>query len=51
MNEHCRNNRLFTSTQEFRRSITGFFKNTWPLIAHATAQKINDNFQPLKSAL
>ena len=51
MNEHCRNNRFFTSAQEFRRSITGFFENTWPRIAHSMTKRINDHFQTLESVL
>ncbi len=51
MNEYCRNNRFFNSAKEFRRSITGFFENTWPSIAQSMRKRINDHFQVLESAL
>ena len=51
MNEQCRNNRFFTSAKEFRRSIMDFFEITWPKISHDMVDRINDDFQLLKSAL
>lgn len=45
MNEHVRNNRVFESAKEFRREITNFFDVTWPQIAMASIDRINDNFQ------
>jgi|TARA_B100001964_G_C14113059_1_gene544784 transposase len=51
MNEYVRNNRFFHSAKEFRRSILDFFEKTWPKIAPNMTDRINDNFQRLKSAL
>lgn len=51
MNEHVRNNRVFESAKEFRREITNFFDVTWPQIAMASTDRINDNFQRLNSTL
>ena len=45
MNEHCRNNRVFESAKEFRRSIDEFFEDTWPKIGPKMIDRINDNFQ------
>lgn len=47
MNEHARNNRVFKSAKEFRKTITEFFDRTWPQIAHSMTDRINDNFQTL----
>ena len=49
MNEHTRNNRFFESAKEFRRAILDFFEVTWPKIALAHTDRINDNFETLKS--
>lgn len=49
MNEHVRNNRFFESAKEFRRAIVEFFEVTWPKIAHSMVDRINDNFETLKS--
>ena len=49
MNEYVRNNRVFTSAQEFRREIMAFFNTTWPQISNVMRNRINDNFQTLKS--
>lgn len=46
MNEHVRNNRVFTSVAEFKRDILNFFAS-WPQIAHSMVDRINDNFQTL----
>jgi transposase len=51
MNEHVRNNRFFKDAKEFRQSIMNFFSNTWPEIASSMVDRINDNFQRLKSAV
>lgn len=50
MNEYVRNNRFFESAKEFRFEIMDFFAITWPKIAHSMVDRINDNFQILKSA-
>jgi hypothetical protein len=50
MNEYVRNNRFFENAQQFRFEIMEFFEKTWPKIAHSMVDRINDNFQILKSA-
>jgi transposase len=50
MNECVRNNRFFENAQQFRFEIMEFFEKTWPKIAHSMVDRINDNFQILKSA-
>ena len=47
MNETVRNNRFFESAKE----IIGFFEITWPKIALSMTDRINDNFQRLKSTV
>jgi transposase len=49
MNEHVRNNRFFTSVRQFKEDINNFFQVTWPQIAFSMTDRINDNFQRLKS--
>jgi len=49
MNESVRNNRFFESAKQFRLEIMDFFEITWPKIAHSMVDRINDNFQILKS--
>lgn len=49
MNEYARNNRFFTSAKQFREEIAHFFQITWPEIALSMTERINDNFQRLKS--
>ncbi len=49
LNEQVRNNRFFSSAQEFRESIMTFFNKTWPSIAMSLKARVNDNFQRLKS--
>jgi transposase len=51
MNEHVRNNRVFESAKEFRREIMKFFDITWPQIAWASTDRINDNFQRFNPTL
>ncbi len=48
MNEQVRNNRVFSSAQDFRERIMHFFKVTWPQIALSMVDRINDNFQIIK---
>ena len=49
--ERVRKNKVFSSAQEFRRSVTEFFSDTWPQIAESMRQRINDNFQTLPQAV
>ena len=49
MNERVRNNRFFRSTKEFKWIITDFFETTLPKIGHQLNERINDNFQLLKT--
>ena len=44
MNEYVRNNRVFESAAEFRKTINDFFAK-WPKIAFSMVDRINDNFQ------
>lgn len=48
MNEYARNNRYFTTPEEFRNSIKFFFENTFPIIAVSLLSRINDNFSVVK---
>lgn len=50
LNEHTRNNRYFPNCKVFRETILNFFEITWPQIAESMRQRINDNFQILKTA-
>jgi len=49
MNEHARNNRFFKTPNAFRDSIFAFFNTIWPRICMTQVDRINDNFQTLKS--
>lgn len=49
MNESVRNNQFFKEAQEFRQRILDFFHITWPQISASMIDRINDNFQTLKS--
>ena len=51
MNERVRNNRFFKDAKEFRKAIMDFFAKTWPQIAWSMVDRINDNFQRLKSVV
>lgn len=51
MNEYVRNNVFFKNAQEFKQAILDFFQLTWPLIATSMTDRINDNFQRLKSSV
>ena len=51
MNEKARNGVFFESAKEFRRSIMEFFDVTWSKIAMSMTDRINDNFQLLKSTV
>lgn len=49
MNERARNNRFFKGAKDFKEAITGFFEDTLPSIGNALNDRINDNFQMLKT--
>ena len=51
MNEYTRNNRFFVNAKEFREKIMYFFEKTWPEIGMTMVDRINDNFQRLKSMI
>ena len=50
MNEQVRNNVFFRSPADFKGAINDFFVFTWEKIKPGLFSRINDNFQPLKSA-
>jgi transposase len=50
MNEHVRNNKYFSTAQEFREQIDHFFKSKLPEIGDSLSSRINDNFQILNPA-
>ena len=49
MNEYVRNNQFFKTGKEFKEKIHSFFDKTWPTIASSMSNRINDNFQRIKS--
>ena len=49
MNENVRNNVFFTSAKHFRDSISEFFETTILKIGPSLRDRINDNFQTIKS--
>jgi transposase len=49
MNEYVRNNQFFKTGKEFKAKIHSFFDETWPTIASSMSNRINDNFQRIKS--
>lgn len=51
MNEKVRNNKVFSSAEEFRKTINGFFEILHPMCLDELKSRINDNFQifPVKS--
>jgi transposase len=51
MNEYARNSVSFKDAKAFRTAIMTFFHKTWPQIAASMVDRINDNFQLLKSAV
>lgn len=51
MNEYVRNNRFFESPKEFTAEIWNFFKVTWLKIKHLLTDRLNDDFQIIKSAI
>ena len=49
MNEQVRNNRFFKSSKDFKEAINRFFDDILPDIGHELDDRINDNFELLKS--
>ncbi len=49
MNEQVRNNRFFKSSKHFKEAINLFFDDILPNIGHELNDRINDNFEILKS--
>lgn len=49
MNEHVRNNRFFKGAKDFKDAINRFFDNLLPRIGNDLDDRINDNFQLLKT--
>lgn len=49
MNEKVRNNRFFKGAKDFKEAINGFFNDILPSIGHDLDERINDNFQILKT--
>jgi transposase len=49
MNEKVRNNRFFKSSKDFKEAINRFFDDILPDIGHQLDDRINDNFELLKS--
>lgn len=49
MNEKVRNNRFFKSSKDFKEAINRFFDDVLPDIGHQLDDRINDNFELLKS--
>jgi len=49
MNEKVRNNRFFKSSKDFKEAINQFFDDILPDIGHELDDRINDNFELLKS--
>jgi transposase len=49
MNEQVRHNVVFDSAKQFREQISLFFSETMPKIGESLRERINDNFQTLKS--
>ena len=50
MNEYARNNKYFATAKEFRQKINHFLCETLPEIGDSLINRINDNFEMLKSA-
>ena len=48
MNEHVRNNEVFSSFKKFKNAIINFFKKEWNDIANGLKTRINDHFEKLK---
>jgi len=49
MNENVRNNRCFKGAQDFKEAIHHFFDDILPHIGNSLDDRINDNFQILKT--
>ena len=50
MNEHVRNNEVFSSFKEFKTAVLDFFKNEWNDISNGLRTRVNDHFEKLKPA-
>ncbi len=50
MNEKVRNNVFFHSAKDFKQKILSFFTDNWDKNKVGLEDRINDNFQRLKSA-
>jgi transposase len=50
MNEHVRNNKYFSTAKKFRDKVDEFFSQTFPKIGDVLGNRINYDFQVLKSA-
>ncbi len=48
MNEHVRNNKVFTSFKEFKSDVLDFFRNEWDNISETLRSRINDHFEKIK---
>ena len=48
MNEKVRNNKSFSTFNEFKNKVTAFFNETWGTLLPELKLRINDNFQKLK---
>jgi transposase len=48
MNEHVRNNEVFSSFKEFKSAVLNFFKKEWNDIVNGLKTRINDHFENLK---
>jgi len=49
MNERVRNNRFFKDAKDFKEAINGFFDHILPRIGNDLIDRINDNFQILRT--
>jgi transposase len=49
MNEQVRNNRFFKGAKDFKDAINSFFNDILPSIGNTLNDRINDNFQVLKT--
>jgi hypothetical protein len=49
MNEKVRNNQFFKRAKDFKEAINRFFDDILPDIGHELDDRINDNFERLKT--
>ena len=50
MNEHVRNNVVFSSFKEFKNAVLDFFLKKWSAISDGLRTRINDHFEKLNPA-